>query len=119
MMPTKHSLATYYYESPAIAELIGQFGSYFERLTAVEKFIIIGSLALWQGFDTESHLNSGGGMSLSQALEDTAIEIFYTESSPTVHAFLNCLTHHHADESDAMPLMSALLNQISEGIYQQ
>jgi hypothetical protein len=96
-----------------------QFGNHFEGLTAVEKFTLIGILSLWQALDTESHLSDEGGMSLPQALEDTAIEIFYTESTPTVNAFLDCLTHHNADDSDAMPLMSALLNQISEGVYQQ
>ncbi|GAP99095.1 hypothetical protein [Leptolyngbya sp. NIES-2104] len=117
-MPTKHSLATYYHETPAIAELMDQFGNHFEALTAVEKFTLIGILSLWQGFDTESHLSNKGGMTLPQALKDTAIEIFHGEATPNVCEFLNFLIRYNADDCDAMPLMSALINQISEGVYQ-
>ncbi|BAU13064.1 hypothetical protein LEP3755_36000 [Leptolyngbya sp. NIES-3755] len=116
-MATQHSLATYYNETPAILSLMSLFGDRFENLTAWEKFMLISLISLWQAVDTEAQAAGKVEITLQQALQSIAAH-FYQETTSDAQRFLDILVQHNANEHEAIPLITALICQISEGVYQ-
>lgn len=113
-MPSKYDSPHYYSKDTAVLnELCEAFGSYLERLSAVEKFDLIALLALWQRHDTESQTEGNDSISLQHYL-DVADGLFQSYSE-NVDCALRILLN--ATEGDALALLQSMSSQLSSGVF--
>lgn len=112
-MPTRDSLLTYYLDTPRFHQLCDRFGDYLNTMSAIDKFDLIGTLAYWQAFDTQVQSNGDATVPLEHYLQLTDLPI--QQDSPALEA-LQLLDG--CSDGEAIALITALINQIHEGVYQ-
>jgi hypothetical protein len=115
-MATKHSLPSYYLDSHRFNALMNQFGEYFERLSAIEKFELIAILAWWQSHDTEVQNSGGDPVSLEEYLDfaDLPLQSHFDMRLPTALEILG-----ECSEREALSLLVVLASQLKEGVFAQ
>ena len=113
-MPSQYDLPHYYGNDTAVLNGLCQaFGSYLERLTAVEKFDLIALLALWQSHDTEIQAEGNDPITLEDYL-DVADGLFQGYSQ-NVDCALKILLN--ATEGDAIALLQSMSSQLSSRVF--
>lgn len=112
---SKNSLITYHIDSPAIQELVAEFGDRLTVLNAAEKLNIIAILGDWQETDTQMQEDGHEEVPLSDFLQGTDIRI--APLSGDVERCLDILAAHNLGSDSALNLCIAIIYQLLEGCY--
>lgn len=114
-MPTRESLITYqsYASSECLNRLVETFGDRLEKLTAIDKFDLIGILSFWQSADTEHQASEMPAITLADYLGlNRELQIGTSRQLDQALEMLADCT-----EADAITLLVTISCQLRDGVY--
>ncbi len=114
-MPTKESLITYQASqfTPCLSRLVNEFGDRLEKLTAIDKLDIIGTLSFWQSTDSDHAQSELPPIGLSEYLGmNSDLQLCTSRKLDEALVILQDLT-----DQDTLDLLVALVCQLRDGSY--
>lgn len=104
----------YYYQSQILDNLCDQFGEQLEGLTAVEKWQLLATIAMWQAEDTDLQYRYNRSVSFSGWLGYNLRNLDISENGKVATALQ--LLKDSGDE-EALALARSLPSQLANGVY--